>query len=195
MERRFGVPAIERRGTCLEVRRQICWARFRAQAARVLKQLEGQIHKLESELAHLKAQGDSWRAALGGKFPSPLGARRGPGRPPGRSAGVRRSGGTRVKWDEVLAFLPAQFGVQDVMKHPGAASKGRAQVYPALNRWEATKRVKRIGKGLYEKASGSSSPADAATPAKRGPSKKRAAAKKPAAGKKRGRPVKAADAK
>lgn len=164
---------------------------IRAQAAKVLSQLEGQISKLESEIADLKAQGDSWRAALGGKVSSALGVRRGPGRPAGRTAGTgrRRAKGNRVNWEEVLASVPKQFGVQDVMKHPGAASKGRAQVYPALNRWEATKRVKRIGKGLYEKA-GASSSAAVATPAKRGPSKKRAAAKKPT-GKKRGRPAKA----
>lgn len=91
----------------------------------------------------------------------------------------------------MLAWVPKQFGVQDVMKHPGAASRGHAQVYPALNRWEATKRVKRVGKGLYEKAGGGSSPAAGATSAKQASSKKRAAAKKPATGRKRGRPAKA----
>lgn len=73
------------------------------------------------------------------------------------------------------------------MKHPGAASKGRAQAYPALNRWEATKRIKRVSKGVYEKAT--RSPASASAPAgKRGPSKKRAVTKRPTTGKKRGRP-------
>ena len=62
---------------------------LRAQASKVLKQLEGQIHKLESEIADLKAQGDSWRAALGGKVSSALGVRRGPGRPAGRAEGGR----------------------------------------------------------------------------------------------------------
>ena len=56
------------------------------------------------------------------------------------------------------------------MKHPGAAAKGRAQVYPALNRWETTKRVRRVGKGVYEKAGGDAVVAPAA---KRGPGKKR----------------------
>lgn len=57
----------------------------------------------------------------------------------------------RVKWDEVLSLLPRRFDVADVMKHPGPQSKGKAQVYPALNRWETAKLVKRIGKGRYEK--------------------------------------------
>lgn len=167
---------------------------IRAQAAKVLSQLEGQISKLESEIADLKAQGDSWRAALGGKVSSALGVRRGPGRPAGRTAGTgrRRAKSNRVNWEEVLSSVPQRFGVQDVMKHPGAAAKGRAQVYPALNRWEATKRVKRVGKGIYEKAGGAAAAQGA--PAKRGPSKKRAAVKKPASGKKRGRPAKAKQA-
>jgi hypothetical protein len=102
-----------------------------------------------------------------------------------------------VSWEEVLSSVPQRFGVEDVMKHPGAAAKGRAQVYPALNRWEATKRIKRVGKGVYEKAGGAGVAQGAGVAAKRGPSKKRAVAKRPTGGKKRGRPtkVKQAEAK
>ncbi len=138
---------------------------IRAQAAKVLQQLEGQIRSLEQELTELRGQLHQWRQ-LAGSGARTAAATRGPGRPPGAA----RSGGKRVKWDEVLSFLPKRFGVEDVMKHPGAAAKGRAQVYPALNRWETTKRVRRVGKGVYEKAG-----ADSAAPpaAKRGPAKKR----------------------
>ena len=139
---------------------------IRAQAAKVLQQLEGQIRSLEDELTELRGQLHQWRQLAGGGGRAV--ATRGPGRPPGSAA--TRSGGKRVKWDEVLSFLPKRFGVEDVMKHPGAAAKGRAQVYPALNRWETTKRVRRVGKGVYEKAGGDA----AASPvAKRGPGKKR----------------------
>jgi hypothetical protein len=140
---------------------------IRAQAAKVLQQLEGQIRALEAELSELRGQLHQWRQLAGS------GARavvtRGPGRRPGAAPG--RSGGKRVKWDDVLAFLPKRFGVEDVMKHPGAAAKGRAQVYPALNRWETTKRVRRVGKGVYEKLGGDS-PGASGTPAKRGAGKK-----------------------
>jgi hypothetical protein len=88
-----------------------------------------------------------------------------------------RAGGKRVKWDEVLAFVPRRFGVQDVMKHPGAAAKGRAQVYPALNRWESTKRVRRVGKGVYEKLGGTDATPVAAK-AKRTAGKRKARATK-----------------
>jgi len=128
---------------------------IRAQAAKVLQQLENQIQSLEDELTELRGQLHQWRQLAGGQTRSAVATRRG-----GRVAGARRarSGGKRVKWDDVLAFLPKRFGVQDVMKHPGAAAKGRAQVYPALNRWEGTKRVKRVGKGLYEKLGADATP-------------------------------------
>jgi len=152
---------------------------LRAQAGKVLKQLEEQIHNLEAEVAHLKDQAETWRRAVGGKIASTLGVKRGPGRPPGRpvGSGGGRKKGPRVIWDEVLASVPNRFGVLDVMKHPGAAAKGRAQVYPALNRWEATKRIKRVEQGVYEKVGGGAS-AGSSAPTKRGPGKKRAAAKK-----------------
>lgn len=142
---------------------------IRAQAAKVLQQLEGQIQALEDELTELRGQLHQWRqlAGSGGRTV----ATRGPGRP--RAVAAARSGGKRVKWDEVLAFLPKRFGVEDVMRHPGAAAKGRAQVYPALNRWETTKRVRRVGKGVYEKLGGGDSAAAPAATAKRGPGKKR----------------------
>lgn len=143
---------------------------IRAQAAKVLQQLEGQIRALETELTELRGQLNQWRHLAGNGGVRAV-ATRGPGRRPGAVAG-RASGGKRVKWDDVLSFLPKRFGVEDVMKHPGAASKGRAQVYPALNRWETTKRVRRVGKGVYEKAGGDA-PSATAAPAKRGTGKKR----------------------
>lgn len=148
---------------------------IRAQAAKVLQQLESQIESLESELAELRGQLHQWRQLAGGKVRTMVSAGRG-----GRVKGVRRprAGGKRVKWDEVLAFVPRRFGVQDVMKHPGAAAKGRAQVYPALNRWESTKRVRRVGKGVYEKLGGTDAATPVATKAKRAAGKRKARATK-----------------
>lgn len=167
---------------------------LRAQAANVMGQIEGAIARLEGELEDLREQAEVWRKAVSGKATTALGVGRGAGRR-GSSAGVTRPRGkNRVNWDEVLSSVPQRFGVEDVMKHPGAAAKGRAQVYPALNRWEATKRIKRVGKGIYEKAGGAGAAQGAGVAAKRGPSKKRTAAKKPATGKKRGRPAKAKQA-
>ena len=59
-----------------------------------------------------------------------------------------------------------------MLKNPDAARKGRAQIYPALNRWEASKAIKRVAKGCYRKAAAGEKAA-AAPKAKRG--RKRAA--------------------
>jgi hypothetical protein len=153
---------------------------LRAKASKVLSQLEKQIAALEGELSHLRAQTDQWRKVAGGKIARALGTGRRRGRPPG--SGRARAKGARVKWDDVLASVPKRFGVQDVLKHPGAAAKGRAQVYPALNRWEALKRIKRVEQGVYEKVGGAAAGDGAAK--KRTAAKgaaKRAKAKKPAA--------------
>jgi hypothetical protein len=148
---------------------------IRAQAAKVLRQLEGQIQSLEAELSELRGQVQQWRQLAGGSSSGgrATATRGAVGRPAGATRA--RAGGKRVKWDEVLSFLPKRFGVQDVMKHPGAAAKGRAQVYPALNRWESTQRVRRVGKGLYEKAGNDVAGANGtSTPnAKRAPGRKR----------------------
>lgn len=114
----------------------------RAQAAKVVQQLERRIEQLQAEIAEMRAQADSWRQVFGGSAP-----RR--GRPPGRTSG--RSGGKRLDWNEVLRFVPKRFGVEDVMKHPGARAKGRAQVYPALSRWMQANKIKKIGKGRYQR--------------------------------------------
>lgn len=161
---------------------------LRAQASSVIGQVESHIRRLEGELEDLREQADVWRKAVGGKLSSSLGLK-GLATRRGRSAGATRPrGSNRVNWDDVLASVPQRFGVEDVMKHPGAAAKGRAQAYPALNRWEATKRIKRVSKGVYEKATGSPATASA-SPAKHGATKKRSAAKRPTTGKKRGRPA------
>ncbi|HZR81154.1 MAG TPA: hypothetical protein VFD92_08650 [Candidatus Binatia bacterium] len=97
-------------------------------------------------------QANNWRGLLGGGGSGRRGRRAAGGRPAGSQRGPgRRAGGRRVNWDEVLSSVPQRFGVEDIMKHPGAASKGRAQVYPALTRWETAGRIRRISKGVYEK--------------------------------------------
>ena len=168
-------------------RRPDIFSAVRAQAARALKLLQGEIEKRQADLAHMIAQAESWRGLLGG---GPM--RRGPGRPAaaGRKPGPRR-GGKRVSWDEVLASVPKVFGIADVMKHPGAASKGRAQIYPAFTRWESSGRIKRVAKGRYEKV-GDGAPAKGR--AAKGRPAKRAAARRPRkAGRRRAmKPAKAA---
>lgn len=133
--------------------KQDLFSKVKRQAERALAILTSEIRRREAELEHLVAQANAWREAIGGGAP-----RRGPGRPRGSGgtarAGGKRAGGRsgqRVSWDAVLASVPEKFGVADIMKHPGARAKGRAQVYPALSRWQQANKIKKIGKGRYQR--------------------------------------------
>jgi len=173
-------------------RRDDIFAPVKRQATRVLATLSQEIQKREAELRELISDANSWRTALG------LGGRalhvgNGAGRQGRRpsAAPARRSTGKRLDWDQVLASVPKRFGVDHVMKHPGARAKGRAQIYPAFTRWEATKKIRRVGKGEYEKVAGAGQRQTArpATKRKARKGRARAAAKRVASAK---RPAKSA---
>jgi len=136
---------------------------FRAQAGRALDLLQREISRREEDIREMVRQLEGWRSFAGG---SPGRGRRGrlatAARGPGRPRGVKR-----VSWDEVLASVPKRFGVDEIMKHPGAAAKGRAQVYPALTRWETSGRIKRIETGRYEKVRASKPTSKRTRPAKK----------------------------
>jgi hypothetical protein len=147
---------------------------LRGEAARVIAALDAEIEHRRKDLAELVAHADAWRATLGGRISaalSGLGGKRAKAPKAARGRG-RARGGKRVSWDAVLASLPESFTIEDVLKNPDAARKGRAQIYPALNRWEASKAIKRVAKGRYRKAAAGEKAA-AAPKAKRG--RKRAA--------------------
>lgn len=59
--------------------------------------------------------------------------------------------GKRVDWDAVLASLPSTFTIEDVLKTPGGKAKGRAQIYPAINRWVNAKKARKVGTGRYNR--------------------------------------------
>lgn len=173
-------------------RRKDVLGSIRVQAAKVVQQLERQIRSLEAELEQLQEQMSTWRSLVGGG--------RGRGAQSGATRGLtsraRRAGGKRVDWNEVLGSVPRRFGVQDVMRHPGAAAKGRAQVYPALSRWEKAKLIRRVSQGVYEKTGGA--PAEGESAAAKPKAKRRAGGRRAARarrGQKRGGRAKAAEAK
>ena len=130
------------------------FAPLRKQAQRALALLSKEIEQRQAELHELVSHADLLRSTIGG------GSKRGPGRPPGTQnpkptgpfkRATKPVSGKRLSWDEVLSGLPKTFTVNDVMKQPGVAAKGRAQVYPALDRWLQAKKAKRVGKGEYRK--------------------------------------------
>jgi hypothetical protein len=170
------------------------FAPLRRQAAVVLATLAREIARREEQLHSLRRQAETWRATLGQVGSGPAMGINGAGRVRrGRPISRNRSAG-RVDWDQVLASVPKRFGVDDIVKHPGARAKGRAQIYPALTRWEAAKKIRRVAKGQYEKLSGRGPGRPAGRPtkstAKRKPTRRRTkmTAKRPAVAKRsRGR--------
>ncbi|MFM8410812.1 MAG: hypothetical protein ACKOCT_11090 [Alphaproteobacteria bacterium] len=156
---------------------------LRGEAARVIEALDGEIAKRRKELAELVAHADAWRATLGGRISAALGELGGKRAKAPRAKKGRPRGGKRVSWDAVLASLPESFTIEDVLKNPDAARKGRAQIYPALNRWEASKVIKCVAKGRYKRVAGAEKATAAAAPKPKPKAKAKA---------KRGRPAKRA---
>ncbi len=127
------------------------FANVRKQAQRALDAVLTEIRRREAELGRLIAQAEQWSAAITGT--KPAAARKPPRRKQTKTGArkARRTGGKRISWDDVLGGLPAKFAVNDIMKRPGVKARGRAQVYPAITRWMDAKKVKRVGKGKYQK--------------------------------------------
>lgn len=132
------------------------FATVRKQAQRALDEVLKEIRHREAELQGLAEEAEQWRVAISGTSPTPgKGARRSATRrkkaASKRGTTKKRSVGKRLNWEVVLKGLPKTFSVDDVMKRPGVKARGRAQVYPSLTRWMDAKRIKRVGKGKYQK--------------------------------------------
>jgi hypothetical protein len=136
-------------------RRDDVFGAVRRQVTQVLKRMSDEIQRRENELKHLAHQAETWRSVIGGsRHAASVRAPRARRARTARPAAKRGRPRSRVSWSEVLASVPQQFGVSEVLKHPGARAKGRAQIYAALGRWLSDKKVKRIATGRYEKVSG-----------------------------------------
>lgn len=146
----------------------------REQAERTLAILTSEIRKREAELEKLLEQARLWRDALTSSFAPTLATprpkkkaakkkssakrkatakKKAPSKKKAAKATSRKKAPARgrVDWDGVLASVPATFTVDDVLKQPGARSKGRKQVYPAINRWVKAKKVRKVGTGRYKR--------------------------------------------
>jgi hypothetical protein len=133
-------------------RKDDIFAPVRHQATRVLATISQEIQRREKELQELVRHAATWRAVVGSGRSGTVRAPRAGGAGAVSRLGKRRGRPrARVSWDQVLSSVPKQFEVSDILKHPGARSKGRLQIYAALARWSANKKVKRIGFGKYEK--------------------------------------------
>ncbi|MFM8412978.1 MAG: hypothetical protein ACKOCT_22215 [Alphaproteobacteria bacterium] len=140
------------------------FATVRKEARKVLELLQKEIRRAEADLHKLVEQARIWEQAiaLGDALPAAPGAKRGrrpkvvvdvEGEAPAAPKAPRkpRAAGPRVDWDEVLRSLPEVFGIEDVLKHPGAAAKGKAQSYPAMTRWQKAGRIEKVERGKFRR--------------------------------------------
>jgi len=72
----------------------------------------------------------------------------------GRSgAGALKRGprGAMIDWTGVLATLPGQFTLDSLLAHKTAGEKTRAHLRQVVARWSKDGRIRRTGRGMYEK--------------------------------------------
>ena len=71
----------------------------------------------------------------------------------GSGAGALKRGprGAMIDWTGVLATLPGQFTLDSLLAHKTAGEKTRAHLRQVVARWSKEGRVRRTGRGVYEK--------------------------------------------
>ncbi len=74
--------------------------------------------------------------------------------PQGRSgAGALKRGprGAMIDWTGVFATLPDRFTLESLFGHETAGEKTRAHLRQVVSRWQKEGRIRRTGRGMYEK--------------------------------------------
>ena len=72
----------------------------------------------------------------------------------GRSvAGTLKRGprGAMIDWAAVFVTLPDRFTVDSLLAHKTAGEKTRAYLRQVVSRWSKERRIRRTGRGMYEK--------------------------------------------
>ena len=59
--------------------------------------------------------------------------------------------GAMIDWNAVLATLPDQFSLDTISVHKATSDKSRAYLRQVVVRWSKEGRVKRTGRGVYQK--------------------------------------------
>ncbi len=59
--------------------------------------------------------------------------------------------GAMIDWTAVLATLPDQFSLDTMVAHKTAGQKTRVYLRQVVVRWSKEGRIKRTGRGMYEK--------------------------------------------
>ena len=56
-----------------------------------------------------------------------------------------------IDWNAVFATLPSEFTLDAIGAHEAAGQKTRAYLRQVVVRWSKEGRIKRTGRGMYEK--------------------------------------------
>ena len=70
---------------------------------------------------------------------------------PGAGALKRGPRGAMIDWTAVLATLPDRFTLDSLLAHETAGGKTRAYLRQVTSRWSKEGRIRRTGRGMYEK--------------------------------------------
>ena len=74
------------------------------------------------------------------------------GRGPSTSGSLKRGPrGAMIDWNAVFVTLPDQFTLETMSVHKTASEKPRAYLRQVVVRWSKEGRIKRTGRGMYEK--------------------------------------------
>ena len=60
--------------------------------------------------------------------------------------------GEMVDWNAVFATLPEQFTLETISAHKAVSEKPRAYLRQVVVRWSKEGRIKRTGRGMYQKS-------------------------------------------
>lgn len=63
----------------------------------------------------------------------------------------RGPAGATIDWNAVFAALPAEFSLDTLSAHETAREKPRSYLRQMVARWSKEGRVKRTGRGMYQK--------------------------------------------
>ncbi len=56
-----------------------------------------------------------------------------------------------IDWTGVFATLPGQFTLESLVGHEAAGEKSRGYLRQVVARWSEDGRIRRTGRGMYEK--------------------------------------------
>ena len=103
----------------------------------------GRVAELQEEIKRHELVHDMLDGRKTGK-----GSRRGR---PGAGALKRGPRGAMIDWTAVFATLPDQFTLETMSAHETAGEKPRSYHRQVVSRWSNEGRIRRTGRGMYEK--------------------------------------------